>query len=146
MTKITKSQCTAMGIVTVVIAAAFMAAVFAANPSLAEGPENDGNPSQLVKAVLAVDNMTCGGCVSTIKRGLHELNGVKEVRVDLSRDRVTVMYAPLLLPAPRRLSETVSALGYPATAVQEPEGEKSPPLSRKSGNQIRSACACGCGP
>ncbi len=44
--------------------------------------------------VLAVTGMTCGGCVSSVKRVLHALPGVTEVQVSLEAAQAAVDYDP----------------------------------------------------
>jgi copper chaperone len=39
-----------------------------------------------------VSGMTCGHCKSSVERGLQELNGVNDVKVNLESKTVTVNY------------------------------------------------------
>jgi copper chaperone len=44
----------------------------------------------MVTEVIAVENMKCGGCVSTIEKKVHSIKGVQEVRVNLEAGTVEV--------------------------------------------------------
>ena len=35
-----------------------------------------------MKSIIYIDNLKCGGCASTIKKELSQLNGVKDVKVN----------------------------------------------------------------
>lgn len=43
-----------------------------------------------MKETILVEGMTCGKCEAAVKGALNEINGVKEVTVDLSTGNVDV--------------------------------------------------------
>ncbi|MEQ8824640.1 MAG: heavy metal translocating P-type ATPase [Filomicrobium sp.] len=52
--------------------------------------ENDGPQ----RAIFAIENMNCGGCMRKIERVLVEAAGIANVRANLSAKRVTVQFDP----------------------------------------------------
>ena len=61
-----------------------------------------------------VENIRCGGCANTITMKLAEMDGVKEVHVDVDEKKVTVSTNPSSDPNIRQtLSEKLAKLGYP---------------------------------
>lgn len=65
---------------------------------------------------LNVAGMTCGGCVSRVKKAMLGVPGVHSADVDLTHGvaRASVDNAQTLQPA---LIQTLTAAGYPATPV-----------------------------
>ena len=59
---------------------------------------------------IIVDNVRCGGCVSTIKNGLQEIPGVAQVEVSIEGGVVTVDCDDALRP---NLVAKLAELGYP---------------------------------
>jgi copper chaperone len=59
---------------------------------------------------IIIANLKCGGCASTIKKSLLELEGVEEVSVDNNNDSVTVTYEESRRDA---LINKLHSLGYP---------------------------------
>lgn len=57
-----------------------------------------------------VENIKCGGCVSSIVKGLQELEGVALVTVDVEKGRVTIEAGDSLRAA---ACERLLTLGYP---------------------------------
>jgi len=62
--------------------------------------------------VIEVENIKCGGCASSIVKGLQALEGVAAVHVDVARGRITVEGDADLRQA---VSERLPGLGYPET-------------------------------
>ncbi len=58
------------------------------------GEPESGQPAQPESAVLAIENMNCGGCMRKIERALEVAPGVASVRANLSAKRVTVAFDP----------------------------------------------------
>ncbi|HWQ05238.1 MAG TPA: heavy metal translocating P-type ATPase [Longilinea sp.] len=52
--------------------------------------------SELKQVVLPITGMTCANCVATIERNLKKVNGVETAVVNLSSERATVEFNPLL--------------------------------------------------
>ena len=61
------------------------------------------------KVVLNVNGMSCGHCESSVKKGLSELNGVKEVLVDLAGKTVSVEFENISID---EIKNTIEDLGY----------------------------------
>jgi copper chaperone len=59
---------------------------------------------------FTVQNVKCGGCVSTIENGLNELAGVSEVSVTIDGGLVTITGESL---DRAQLADKLAALGYP---------------------------------
>jgi copper chaperone len=58
---------------------------------------------------VEVENMSCGGCVNSITKGLKTIDGVEAVEVDLENGKITVdgeFDQPSVL-------EKLSSMGYP---------------------------------
>ena len=84
-----------------------------------------GNPNAPVatvsneaRAIIAVQGMTCSGCISQIKASLAELDGIGDVHVDLKNGKVTVTYDSAKLKDTGRIAEAITAAGYPAKLKQ----------------------------
>lgn len=60
---------------------------------------------------LSVPSLTCGHCVSTIRKALQGL-GLPEVQIDLKTREVRIEASASLLPS---ILDTLSAEGYPAS-------------------------------
>lgn len=58
---------------------------------------------------IIVDNISCGGCVSSIKKGLSNLEGVEKVDVNQTTHTVSVEGTIEKSTLTKKLSE----LGYP---------------------------------
>lgn len=69
-------------------------------------------PTSTLNTVLAVRGMHCAGCMSKVERGLCELAGVGEARVNLSARSVTVTHRPGL--DARALIAKLAELGFEA--------------------------------
>ena len=67
------------------------------------------------RAVLAVQGMSCSGCINQIKSGLAGIEGIGDVLVDLSGGRVEVNYDSNTLKDTGRIASAITATGYPAT-------------------------------
>lgn len=59
---------------------------------------------------IKIANLKCGGCATTIKKELLELDGVNEVKVDNDNDAVTVTYTEGIREA---ITQRLHKLGYP---------------------------------
>lgn len=60
---------------------------------------------------ILVANLKCGGCESTIKEKISEIDGVKSVLVNHDEDSVTVHHDGKALRAD--FTKTLHAIGYP---------------------------------
>jgi copper chaperone len=71
--------------------------------------------SNIAKAVLDVQGMSCSGCIYTIKTGLAGINGINDVLVDLNSGRVEVFYDNTQVKDLQEVASAITAVGYPAT-------------------------------
>lgn len=66
--------------------------------------------SQEVRLEIAVQNVKCGGCASTIRDALRDIGGVGSVEVDVPTGMVTVEADEDLSD---ELKQALSRIGYP---------------------------------
>lgn len=66
------------------------------------------------KAVFRVENMSCSGCISTIKGSLANIQGIRDVVVDVSGGRAEVYYDNRELDDTARIADAITDSGYPA--------------------------------
>ena len=78
-----------------------------------KGPANRDNTS-LSKVILNVEGMSCGGCEATIKSSLTDMKGIRDVFVDVSAGKTTVLYDNQLLTDADQIARAITASGYPA--------------------------------
>ena len=75
-----------------------------------------GIPTQPVNftlATLPIEGMSCGSCVSTVKRTLKSMAGVSSVEVSLEQRNATVAYDPKKVK-PEQIQAAVNKAGYKA--------------------------------
>ena len=71
-------------------------------------------PSRGVAAMdLVVEGVHCGGCMTTIEKGLKSQRGVRSARVNLASKRVTVEWDEGAMK-PGFIVERLDELGFPA--------------------------------
>ena len=58
-----------------------------------------------------IANLKCGGCETTIKKGLLKIEGVSSVKIDNDKDTVTVTYDDSLDKV--KITNKLHSLGYP---------------------------------
>ena len=66
------------------------------------------------RAVLAVQGMSCSGCINQIKSGLSGIEGIGNVLVDLSTGKVEVDYDSEKVKDTGQIASAITATGYPA--------------------------------
>lgn len=59
---------------------------------------------------IQIENLKCGGCAATIKKGISSINGVNDVAVDVENSIVTIDSENANLV---EIKEKLSKLGYP---------------------------------
>lgn len=64
----------------------------------------------MMTAAIQIENLKCGGCATTIKKGLLSLNAVKEVTVDVENLIVSIISENDDLET---IKEKLAKLGYP---------------------------------
>ena len=60
--------------------------------------------------VIKIENLKCGGCAATIKKGLLSIENVSDVLVDVANDTVSITSENVLIDV---IKEKLSKLGYP---------------------------------
>lgn len=65
---------------------------------------------KIMKTEIQIENLKCGGCAATIKKGLLSLDAVTEVVIDIENSIVTVTSESENLQV---IKEKLSKLGYP---------------------------------
>jgi copper chaperone len=68
-------------------------------------------PAPASTVEFAIDGMTCGGCVRSVKNVLESIQGVISAEVSLERARATVTYDPAKADV-NRMKEAVTDAGY----------------------------------
>ena len=63
-----------------------------------------------MKSDIQIENLKCGGCAATIKKGLLTVNGVKEVEIDIENSIVSITSDEGSL---EEIKLKLSKLGYP---------------------------------
>ena len=93
-----------------------------ANSQTSVAGQNDNEVAALdanfAKAVLAVEGMSCSGCVYQIKSSLAGFKGIRDVIVDVSGGRVDVFYDSTQLKDLKPVAVAITDAGYPATLKQ----------------------------
>ncbi|MFH1242347.1 MAG: cation transporter, partial [Pseudomonadota bacterium] len=83
------------------------------------GGIRDGEKYPLLsKLVLNVSNMSCSGCISTIKGALAGYQGIKDILVDLGSGKVEVYYDQEKLTDTTEIEKAITASGYPAKTLK----------------------------
>ena len=82
-------------------------------PVAIDAPRTD----DLLDTRFTVPGMRCAGCIAKIERGLNELEGVANARVNFSAKRVAVQHDPRL--DEESLVEELRRLGFEAQALAE---------------------------
>ena len=72
----------------------------------------------LSKVVLNVSNMSCSGCISTIKGALAGYTGVKDILVDISGGKAEVYFNQKELKDVSEIEKAITDSGYPARIMK----------------------------
>ena len=70
-----------------------------------------------MKTKLIIDNMKCGGCAGSIKKGLKSFAEVSDVTVDVEHESVEITHDDNFPVEP--LKEKLSSMGYPEKGTLE---------------------------
>lgn len=65
---------------------------------------------KIMKTQIEIENLKCGGCASTIKKGLLGLENVSDVEIDVEKSIVSFTSEEASL---NKIKEKLSKLGYP---------------------------------
>lgn len=63
------------------------------------------------KTEIKISGMSCAHCVARVEKSLKDVDGVKEVKVDLETGKATVKYDPKKVE-PSKLEDAVKEAGY----------------------------------
>jgi copper chaperone len=63
-----------------------------------------------MKSQIQIENLKCGGCAATIKKGLLGIEGINEVEIDLEKSIVSIASEKENL---EEIKLKLSKLGYP---------------------------------
>jgi copper chaperone CopZ len=74
--------------------------------------------ANLTKVVLNVSNMSCSGCISTIKGALAGYPGIKDVLVDISSGKTEVYFNRAELKDVSEIEKAITDSGYPARIMK----------------------------
>ena len=64
----------------------------------------------MMKTNIKIENLKCGGCAATIKKGISSIQGVEDVAIDVENSIVTISSEASTLDA---VKTKLSKLGYP---------------------------------
>ncbi len=67
------------------------------------------------KVILSVSNMSCSGCIATIKGSLANMEGIRDVTVDLAGSKAEVYYDSVVLKDVSKIASAITESGYPAS-------------------------------
>ena len=70
------------------------------------------------KVIFQVDNMSCSGCIATIKSSLAGYAGIQDIIVDISGGVAEVYYDSRKIKDVNRLASSITDSGYPARVRQ----------------------------
>ncbi|MBW2606000.1 MAG: cation transporter [Deltaproteobacteria bacterium] len=119
MNTVIKKKLFIVGLITALALSAVF--IFAATKSSTDQNNTSSqtqNGKALSKVILNVENMSCGGCISTIKSSLSGIEGIEDCRVDISGGTAEVVYDNQKLKDINRIAVTITQSGYPATIFQ----------------------------
>ena len=74
--------------------------------------------ANLSKVVLNVSNMSCSGCISTIKGALAGYTGIKDILVDISGGKAEVYFNREELKDVSEIEKAITDSGYPARIMK----------------------------
>ena len=76
------------------------------------------NDANLSKVVLNVSNMSCSGCISTIKGALAGYPGIKDILVDIGSGKTEVYFNRDELKDVSEIEKAITDSGYPARIIK----------------------------
>ena len=83
--------------------------------ALLDGAPSEAQPETRA-TTLVVENMVCGGCMGKVERALAAVDGVSDVRANLSLKRAAVTFAPAVVST-QTLVDTLQAAGFKAAEL-----------------------------
>jgi len=70
------------------------------------------------KAVLKIDNMSCSGCIYTIKSSIAGITGIQDILVNLSSGQAEIYYDNTQVKDVNTIADAITAGGYPAKVTE----------------------------
>lgn len=70
-----------------------------------------------MKTKVVVDNLKCGGCASSIKKGLMSFSEVSDVNVDVETDTIEVTHVVDF--DEKKIKDKLHSMGYPERGTLE---------------------------
>lgn len=95
-----------------------LAAIATTQTVTASAPPTIGAINNSVKAVFAVEGMSCGGCVATITKALSVFEGISDIWVDVAGGKAEVIYEPDKINDVKKLTDAITESGYPAKVLR----------------------------
>ncbi len=80
---------------------------------------------------LAIENMTCGGCMRKVEKALRDVPGVSSARANLSARRATAVLSDERPGAAAPLIDALAAAGFRAAELAPEKIEPGPSISRQ---------------
>ncbi len=65
---------------------------------------------EIMKTEIQIENLKCGGCAATIKKGILGIEGVNEIEIDIDKSIVSIVSENENL---EEIKLKLSKLGYP---------------------------------
>ena len=81
-------------------------------------PEKLEITDNISKVVLRVEQMSCSGCINTIKSSLSEFKGIRDIFVNLSAGEAEIYYDNTQLKDVNPIADAITAGGYPAKVTE----------------------------
>jgi copper chaperone CopZ len=104
--------------ITAAVAFGFKLSKTSALPQQVTGVEDNSETldleANISKAILSVEEMSCSGCIATIKGSIAEIPGIMDIFVDVAGGRAEIYYDEKELKDVSRLEKAITASGYPA--------------------------------
>ena len=88
------------------------------------GKEPDDPNRDISKVTLNVRDMSCSGCIATIKESLSGIRGIEEVLVDIGNGKAEVYYDSKMLKDVAPIAAAMTASGYPAEVARTQSAEE----------------------
>ncbi len=63
-----------------------------------------------METIIYIENLKCGGCAATIRKGVLAVDGVQEIQIDVAESMVSITAANKVIP---EVKEKLSKMGYP---------------------------------
>ncbi len=107
-------------IVVVVVVAAFSVGCQNAEPKKTGQQQSGSAKAEVASTDIDVKTIKCAQCVTTITNALNEIDGVKNVSVDLEKKKTHVEYVSSMLTL-SALETAIAKAGYDANNVKREE-------------------------